>query len=867
MSDKRFKPRSVKIYCSNEWMADSTKKYRTAFDKNEISYLWAEFSVFNKLFDEKDWEDDFNLKAFDLNDGKKELCDQEEKIKVSKEENVVYFRKGWGTEAAGGFWEEGKYSWEAYIGNTLIDSAIFQVNDVGLVSENNNPYFSVDSVKLFNGLYDGWKIEKKDRLYLKKFDRDQTQYIWVELIVKSKINKAYNAEFFFNFFDDAGQPKAKMSVSDLVESGNKDKLYTFNRGWGSDSTGTWKDNKYMLEIVFNDTLIAAVSFEVGDANEEGVPDLMLNRENIIKSVSQSSAPIEQTEKSLAELMAELEGLIGLQDIKKKIKDHLRYIEFIKLRNEKGFDEQESISLHSVFTGNPGSGKTTVVKMLGQIYKQMGLLSKGHVIEADRADLVGEFIGQTAPRTKKLIEQARGGILFIDEAYSLARAKDDPKDFGKEVIETVIKEMSDGAGDIAIMVAGYPKEMDNFLDSNPGLRSRFNYYFVFDDYLPDELMEIAKYAAKKRSVEFNKEALIAVESIVQEAYRNRDSSFGNARFVYSIVDEAKMNMGLRLMEKDIKKISKKDLMNITLEDIENLKKVAKVRNPNIKMDERLLADSLQELNSYVGLQNVKTEINDIVKLVRYYRETGKDVLNRFALHTVFVGNPGTGKTTIARLIGKIYKALGILERGHVVEADRESLVAGFTGQTAIKTKEKIDAAMNGVLFVDEAYALDDNSFGRESIEVILKNMEDHRGKLALIVAGYPENMSKFLNSNPGLRSRFDRTFNFADYTPLELLHILDFMLKRYDLFLDEGAKLYLEVYIEEIYKDRDKYFGNAREIRKMVEDIVKKQNLRLASMPSDERTLKLIETVTIADVAHFEYKAAESKLGKIGFGSK
>jgi SpoVK/Ycf46/Vps4 family AAA+-type ATPase len=270
---------------------------------------------------------------------------------------------------------------------------------------------------------------------------------------------------------------------------------------------------------------------------------------------------------------------------------------------------------------------------------------------------------------------------------------------------------------------------------------------------------------------------------------------------------------------------------------------------------------------VGLQNVKTEINDIVKLVRYYRETGKDVLNRFALHTVFVGNPGTGKTTIARLIGKIYKALGILERGHVVEADRESLVAGFTGQTAIKTKEKIDAAMNGVLFVDEAYALDDNSFGRESIEVILKNMEDHRGKLALIVAGYPENMSKFLNSNPGLRSRFDRTFNFADYTPLELLHILDFMLKRYDLFLDEGAKLYLEVYIEEIYKDRDKYFGNAREIRKMVEDIVKKQNLRLASMPSDERTLKLIETVTIADVAHFEYKAAESKLGKIGFGSK
>ncbi len=863
MSDKRFKPKSTKVYSSNEWMVDSTKKYRTVFDKAEISYIWAEFSVYNKLFDEKDWKDTFRLKAFNKSKRTEELCNQDEEIKVSKDKNIVYFRKGWGTEEKGGFWDDGEYVWEAHIGENLVDVVTFFVNDIGLVTDKKNPYFSVVSVKLYNGPHSGWDIAKKDRKYLKKFKRDTTQYIWVELVIRPKVNKQFKAEFFFNFFDDAGQPKSKMTLVDDIPAGKKGKLYTLNRGWGSESTGTWKDDKYSAEIVFNDNLMAALNFEVGDKEIKGVPKLMVTKEELIKESHKT--PESEEEKSLDELLAELNSLIGLEDIKKKIKDHLHYIEFIRLRNEKGFDEADKISLHSVFTGNPGSGKTTVVKMLGKIYKQMGLLSKGHVLEVDRADLVGEFIGQTAPRTKKVIEQARGGILFIDEAYSLARAKDDPKDFGKEVIEMVIKEMSDGEGDIAIMVAGYPREMDNFLNSNPGLRSRFNYYFVFDDYLPAELLEIALFAANRRSVEFNTAALDEVENIIQEAYRNRDSSFGNARFVYSIVDEAKMNMGLRLMKKkNLKKLSRKELMNVTLKDIQNLKKINKIRRPKIKLDERLLADSLQELNTMIGLENVKSEISDIVRLVRYYRETGKDVLNRFALHTVFVGNPGTGKTTIARLIGKIYKALGILERGHSVEADKESLVAGYSGQTAIKTKAKIDEAMNGVLFIDEAYALDDSSFGNEAIEVILKNMEDHRGKFALIVAGYPDNMHKFLNSNPGLRSRFDRTFEFADYVPEELLKIAEFMLKRYDLFMDEGGKIYLEVYIDEIFKGRDKYFGNAREIRKMIDDIVKKQNLRLASMKAEDRTIKLMETVTIADVAHFEYKNKSQQNKGIGF---
>ncbi len=860
MSDKRYKFKSLKTYSSPEWMADSSKKYRQVFDQNELTYIWAELAVYNKLFDEKNWDANFKLNVY--NSDNELISSQDEDLVIGKEENIVFYRKGWGSAEKGGFWRAGKYHWVAYIDDKEVGVADFYVNDVGVVTPEKNPYFDVESIKLFNGPYEGWQIKKKDRKYLTCFNRNKTQYIWIEFKIRPRINKQLYLEFFFNFFDDAGQPKAKMDSFDSVV-GKKGKILTYNRGWGSDEAGTWKDNSYILDIVFMDTLVASVSFEVGEKEVLGVPKLSTIAQPKLTTSDANATSEQAEEKSLDDLLAELNGLIGLEGIKKKIKDHLHYIEFIRFRNEKGFEEPEVINLHSVFVGNPGSGKTTVVKMLGKIYQKMGLLSKGHVLEVDRADLVGEYIGQTAPRTKKVIEQARGGILFIDEAYSLARSKDDPKDFGKEVIEILIKEMSDGDGDIAIMVAGYPKEMDSFLDSNPGLRSRFNYYFVFDDYLPSELMQIADYAAKKRSVVLSNEARSEVEKIIQEAFRNRDKTFGNARFVYSIIDEAKMNMGLRLMENpDFKKLSKKDLMTITLEDIMNLRKVKTKRIPKIKIDEQLLADSLREMNKLIGLEAIKSEVNDLVKLVRYYRETGKDVLNKFSLHTVFVGNPGTGKTTIARIIGKIYKALGILERGHTLEVDREGLVAGYLGQTAQRTKEKLDAAMDGVLFIDEAYALDDGRYGSEAIEVILKRMEDDRGKFALIVAGYPDNMHHFLNSNPGLRSRFDRTFEFSDYTPDELFRIAEYMFKREDLFLSEPAKVYVQMYIDTLYENRDKHFGNARAVRRMVEEVVKKQNLRLAELPAKQRTLEMIETIDIADVAHLK---VEKKGGRsIGF---
>jgi SpoVK/Ycf46/Vps4 family AAA+-type ATPase len=328
------------------------------------------------------------------------------------------------------------------------------------------------------------------------------------------------------------------------------------------------------------------------------------------------------------------------------------------------------------------------------------------------------------------------------------------------------------------------------------------------------------------------------------------------------------MGLRLMKSaNVSSLSNEDLSTISIHDVESINLSRGKRIAQIPIDENLLKETVAELNSLIGLNNIKNDVNELIKLVRYYREAGKDVLNQFSLHTVFTGNPGTGKTTVARIMGKVYKALGLLEKGHMVESGRDGLVAGYIGQTALKTKEKIDAAMGGVLFIDEAYALSDggqNSYGKEAIEVILKNMEDQRGHFAVIVAGYPDNMDNFLRSNPGLKSRFDRTMHFNDYDEENLMNIAVTMFASENLIANEDALKHLREYLAALYKKRDKFFGNARSVRKIVELAVRNQNLRMASMPSEQRTAEDIKTLTLADVESIKIDEPIKVSGGLGF---
>jgi SpoVK/Ycf46/Vps4 family AAA+-type ATPase len=863
MSAENFKFRDIKTYCSTEWLANNTKKYRSVFDEQEIAYLYCEVSLFNKRFDDKPWKLQMQLKCLDEQNN--EICDLNCDREVETADSIIYIREGWGVKTPGAYWKAGIYRWEAWINGELAATKTFYVESVGMVRPGLNPYFKIETVKLYEGPDENTRSE--DRKYYTVFNAMSTRYVWVEVNTKNLTRKSQDlpVELIFNFRTANGYLKG--SVTKLFFIKPNDETFTATIGWGSDIVGTWSRGEYYAEIIFMDELLASMPFEIGDdyveATEEDFLPLTqiefvhLDDEDEIDNTNNHQGRVEKEESGEAqnfdEVMKELDQLIGLGGIKQKIHEYSDYLRFVALRREKGFEESDRINLHAVFKGNPGTGKTTVARLLGKIYKELGLLKKGHVHEVDRGDLVAEFIGQTAPKTKEAIKKAKDGILFIDEAYSLARKDEDSKDFGREAIEVLLKELSDSS-DIAIVVAGYPEEMEIFLESNPGLKSRFNMYYDFADYVPQELLQIAEFAAGKKGVRFTDAAKDVLYKYLVDKYRDRDKFFGNARMVNSIVDEAKMNLGLRIM-KTAKPadLTKEQLSDIEPVDLQKIMTTGKGMLPDIPIDEELLKESLGKLKRMIGLNKVKQDIDELVKLVRYYKSQGKDVRKAFSLHNVFSGNPGTGKTTVARILAQIYKALGILERGHLVECDRQSLVGGYVGQTAIKTSDLINKAIGGVLFVDEAYSLTDggpNDFGREAVETLLKRMEDRRGEFIVIAAGYTQNMEKFMESNPGLKSRFDKVFNFEDFNADELYTVAINQLAENNITPDTEAAEHLHKYIEFMYKNRDKYFGNGRSVRKVIEEAIRNQHLRLSELPKNKQTAKAINTLVLEDVEEF-----------------
>lgn len=864
--EQRWKFRDLKTYASTEWLADNKKKYRQVFDRLETSYVYAELSFHNKMFDVDDWEVNVELRCFSVKKTRKEICVLPFRRKVSKYDPVGYIREGWGNKQEGIFWKRGQYCWEAWIEGEKVGSRIFYIEDaVRPISKSDNPYCKLTSLKMYEGPYDD--VPEFERQYLKRFAAEDTRYVYAEVILQNHLLvRQWQCELFIKFYNDAREMKGQVVRLHKVEK--SDETIRLTAGWGSNVKGSWRMDRYTAEIVFMDQVLGVMQFEVGNDWEEGASNVWLPS----KGIYELPAPENDELEGFEEVMVRMDALIGLSEVKYKVREHAKYIQFLQLRKEKGFAEKDGINVHSVFTGNPGTGKTTVAQMMGRLYKKMGLLSKGHVHEVDRSDIVGEYIGQTAPKMKEAIENARGGVLFIDEAYALSRSPEDNKDFGREAVEILVREMSNGAGDLAVIVAGYPKEMKTFLDSNPGLRSRFKLTFEFQDYLPQELSQIALYACKEKEISLAPDAQVLIDELITEAFRRRDRSFGNARFVYDLVDKAKIQLGLRIMNlPNARTLMSEPLSVVTKEDVEKVQREHRRPLPHIPVDEKLLTVALHELDSLIGMQNVKKDIRELVHLVRFYRESGRNVLGRFYLHTVLIGNPGTGKTTVARILAKIYKALGVLERGHTVETDRQGLVAGFVGQTATKTAEKIDEAIGGVLFIDEAYALTSTTrsshgdFGDEAIQTLLKRMEDHRGEFFVFVAGYPENMDHFLKTNPGLASRFDKMLRFEDYSPEELLEIALYMFRQEEYRVNEDAREYLGRYLTFLHQHRDKYFGNARIVRQVVLEAIKNQNLRVSANPLDTDH----QVIELNDVASFTFDKGKlvvyQRMG-IGFGN-
>ena len=531
------------------------------------------------------------------------------------------------------------------------------------------------------------------------------------------------------------------------------------------------------------------------------------------------------ERSVDDILKDLDHFIGMDEVKSAVREIAYAVQNSLERAERGLGEQEKMSMHIILTGNPGTGKTTIARKLGEILSSIGYLDSGHVVEVDRAKMVSPYQGETPKVVDRLCDKAMGGILFVDEAYTLAPVSQagDRDNQGAQALEKLMKRMEDDRGKFVVIAAGYRTEMDNLFRINPGFRSRFNYFLNIEDYTPEQLYQIMLVFAKDKKYIFSEQAEALTKKMITEMYNSRDKDFANGRTMRSLFDQICKKQAQRLQGESISTMSNEELMTIAEEDI-----------PYEAPQTVDYSECLKKLDGLVGLGGVKKEISNLAAYLNLQIKRGET--NTFqGKHYVFTGNPGTGKTTVARIMADVFKTLGIVARGQLVEADRAKLVAGYSGQTAIKTNQLVDQAMGGVLFIDEAYTLksnDGDSFGAEAIDTLLKRLEDDRGKFICIVAGYTDQMHDFIDSNPGLKSRFTQTIHFDDYTPDELTQIFINLAKGKNFTVDDETQSAIHREFEQLYLRRDKNFGNAREARRIFDAAVERQSQRLVKLMSD-----------------------------------
>lgn len=513
---------------------------------------------------------------------------------------------------------------------------------------------------------------------------------------------------------------------------------------------------------------------------------------------------------------QLDQLIGLNRVKQEINKMISMAKFNRLRIQNGLEPQNQ-SFHSVFLGNPGTGKTTVARLIGQVLFDAGVFKDKEfkLIEASEPDFISSNVGGTAEKTLELLERARGGVLFIDEAYALNK-KDSNVNFGIEAINTILKYMEDHRDELMIIFAGYTKEMEQFLKTNPGLSSRVANKFVFEDYSADEIIQMGEQLLS--SQQYVLEDVSYYEGVVRRAYHIA-LDHSNARWIRNFNERLLKVLASRVIFE--KSQNMQTINNVDIDEVMSQNKYSSVEGHN---DD----DAREKLQHLIGIQTVKEQVDKFIALVELNqkREEQGNTNGDFSLHSLFLGNPGTGKTTVARIVGKILYQKGIIAEEKFIEASRADFVASYVGQTAAKTREVLEASLGGVLFIDEAYTLNNgsqNDFGQEAIDEILKFMEDHRRDIVIIFAGYTKEMAEFLQTNSGLTSRIPNTFQFEDYTPDEIVKIGLLGLHAIDYQVDEEKYAELIKHNYAVMNDN----SNGRWVRNINEQLIMVMSVRVS----------------------------------------
>ncbi|MGH3300460.1 MAG: AAA family ATPase, partial [Streptosporangiaceae bacterium] len=568
----------------------------------------------------------------------------------------------------------------------------------------------------------------------------------------------------------------------------------------------------------------------------------------------AQADAEWAHVTVDEAMAELTAMIGLAAVKDQVRSITASVEAARRRAIAGHTAEKPMQ-HFVFLGPPGTGKTAVARVVAKVFYAFGLLDSPSVVEAQRADLVGEYLGATAIRTNQLIDSALGKVLFIDEAYSLVNDGDGQADrFGNEAVQALVKRAEDDRERLIIILAGYERQMESFLAANPGLNSRFGVRVKFPTYSAAELQALAEKSVQDRGELLDPDARPVLREMLEEVGRRRlTDELGNGRFVRSLLARAGQQRDVRVMA-DGPEPAPAELVTLRAEDLKRAYADLTTRFRGYT-DTPTVESALAELDALVGLEPVKRQVHEIVAQLQVARLRDRQGLASQppSRHFVFTGPPGTGKTTVARILGRIFAALGLLVRPEVIEAHRADLVGEHLGSTAIKTSRLIDSALGGVLFVDEAYALHNeaysggDAFGSEAVATLLKRAEDDRDRLVIVLAGYTADMDRLLRSNPGLASRFSSRISFPSYTAVQLGEITKSIATQAGDTFDTGALPVLDsIFIDAVGQGRIDALGNGRFARSLFERACASRDVRV-SLQGEAATAAELTTVLAADV--------------------
>ena len=533
----------------------------------------------------------------------------------------------------------------------------------------------------------------------------------------------------------------------------------------------------------------------------------------------------------------IDDLIGLEEIKREIYKFKNLLIFNKKISNK--IDSHNMNMNMLFLGNPGTGKTTVAAIMANILYELGYIKKNKFIEVTAKDLVAEYIGQTAIKTSKVIENALDGVLFIDEAYSII-SMDKAASFGRESMATLVQAMEKYRDRLIVIFAGYTIEMKKFLDSNSGIASRIGYTFEFNNYETNELMEILEHYAIKKGFNIQEDAKKEISDIVETNKNSRN--FGNARFMINLFEKLVMIHAQNFDDNNLMMITKADV--IALKD----------ENYNLK---KSIQDVRGKLSNLVGLKNAKEELDGLIDLVILNNKLEKRVpLN---LNMIFIGNPGTGKTTVARIFAEILYNLGYIKNNKLIEVTGKDIIGEYVGQTSSKTAKVLENALDGLLFIDEAYTImgqqgTHGNYSQDAMSTITKYMTDYEGRLTIIFAGYKKEMKEFVELNPGLISRIGETVEFDDYNEEELLEIFKQEVQKAEFIIEQDAENKVLDIIKE--NKNSKNFGNAR----FILNVFKKTLMQHAKRCINTNDINELKKITIEDIP--EIKMPKEK--KIGF---